>query len=68
MASKQTWRMINGEAILCSLCTNNKQQKDGSYICVADNEICVFKKTKIDSQKSWEDFHQAYREYMEEKE
>lgn len=62
MAKEQVWRMVDGNTIRCDECVCNKAQEDGSYICTAEDETCVFMKKKIDGQKTWNDFHDAYRE------
>ena len=60
--AKQVWRMVNGQAIMCTECAMNQKRLGGPDLCVAPDEICVFLKKKIDRQKTWDDFHKAYEE------
>jgi len=59
--AKQIWRMVGGQTINCTECRQNQKQ-DGNDICTAEGEVCMFLKQKIDGQKTWEDFRDAYRE------
>ena len=58
---KQVWRLVDGTAVECTNCMRNQND-----LCTAENEVCVFLKKKIDQQKTWSDFHDAYREKNEE--
>ena len=60
--AKEVWRLVQEQAIRCTDCEKNRPQLGGDDICTADDEICVFLKKKIDQQKTWNDFHEAYHE------
>jgi len=62
MAKRQVWRLVGGQAIQCTECPKNQVQVGGNDVCKADDEICIFLKKKIDRQKTWDDFHEAYHE------
>ena len=62
------WRLVGGQAIRCTECTCNKvsalKENDipvgVEYECIAENEVCVFLGKKIDSQKVYGSFKEAY--------
>lgn len=62
MAQKQVWRMVDGMAVMCTDCAMNQVQLGGEDICKAPDEICTFLHKKLDRQKTWDDFHEAYHE------
>jgi len=59
---RQVWRVVGGHTIMCTDCPKNKVQLGGDDICTAEDEICIFLKQKLDRQKTWGDFHEAYHE------
>ena len=65
MGKDKEWRRVDGLAILCTGCRENEELLGGSR-CTAKDGICIFTKTKIDSQKTWSDYHDLYKD--EEKE
>lgn len=60
--AKEVWRLVDRQAIRCTECMMNLPQLGGEDLCSAPDEVCVFMKKKIDRQKTWEDFHEAYAE------
>lgn len=63
--AKNIWRTVNGLAIDCTRCPANVRLGDGTDTCTANNEVCIFMNDKIDSQKTWDNFHDACREMAE---
>ena len=68
MAEKHVWRLVGEQAIECTDCPQNRVQLGGEDICTAKDEICIFLKKKLDRQKTWDDFHEAYHELNKEDE
>ena len=65
---RPVWRKVDGLAIECTNCVQNAVMVGGPDICRAPDEVCVFMKKKIYSQKTWDDFHKLYHDQEEEEE
>ena len=62
----ETWRKVDGLAVRCTGCPMNKtgllnEEPQAINRCDAEGEICIFMKKKIDSHKTYADFHDVYR-------
>lgn len=60
--AKDVWRTVGGVTVRCTECPNNQKQEDGNDICTAEDEVCMFMNSRLDSQKTWDNFHDAYHE------
>ena len=62
MAKKEVWRLVGGEAVMCTTCPMNVHRLGGHDTCVATDEICIFTKKHVERQEPWDDFHDLYHE------
>lgn len=69
MIQPEVWRKVDGQAVRCTSCEKNvetvlKDENDMpvgvQYRCCAEDEVCIFLKTKIDDQRTYSDFREVF--------
>jgi len=68
MAKQEVWRKVDGQAVRCTECWENKKQQlyadekpvGVEYDCTAKDGVCVFMHKKPDNDKWYGSFREAF--------